>query len=239
MAIVTDWAVLERPDGLMRMYMARPEGGTAGPGLLIVQEAFGLTEHLQDTCRRFAEEGLVAIAPELYYRFAKRTVPYEEVAAARGLRAQLTDDQVVDDLSTALRYLGARGEVRSGLVGAVGWGSGGRDAFSLATRNLDVLALVAYYGPIAAEDPSAPIQRATKLEAPALLFYGEADHDISSHQIERIRKTLDGLGKDYDIVTYPGADHGFFCAARPTYDADAAADAWTRTVDFLYERLEG
>jgi carboxymethylenebutenolidase len=224
----------------MRLYMARPQGGTAGPGLLIIQEIFGLTDHLQEVCRRFAEEGFVAIAPELYYRFATRKLPYDDPAPARSLRQQLTDDQMVDDLSTALRFLGARGEVRSGLVGAVGYGAGGRDAFVLATRNSDVLALVSYYGPIAGQDGSAPIHASAKLEAPALLFYGEDDALIPAAEVERVQSTLDGLGKDNEIVTYPGVGHGFFCDARPeAYDADAAVDAWKRTVDFLYERLEG
>lgn len=240
MGIVTDWAVIDTSDGPMRMYMARPDGGTAGPGVLIVQDAFGLTDHLQDVSRRFAEEGFVALVPELYHRFATRKVSYNDPSAARNLRQQLTDGQVIDDLTLALRFLGARGEVRSGLVGAVGYGAGGRDAFLLATRNPDVLALVCYDGPIASEDPSAPINEGASLEAPALLFFGETDHLIPAPEIARLQDQLTRLGKDHEIVAYPGAGHGFSCEARPDgYDPNAAADAWTRAIDFLYERLEG
>ncbi|MEA2642614.1 MAG: carboxymethylenebutenolidase [Chloroflexota bacterium] len=240
MAVVTDWAVIETSGGPMRMYMARPEGGTAGPGVLIIHEIFGLTDHILDVSRRFAQEGIVALAPELYHALPTRTAPYEDVAGARALRQQLKDDQIVDDLSGALRFLGARGEVRSGLTGVVGYCSGGRDAFMLATRNSDVLALVSYYGSITGDEPSAPINAGGKLEAPALLLYAERDHLISAEQVERVRDTLTRLNKDFDIVTYPNVGHGFFCDARPdSYDADAAADAWNRTVDFLYERLEG
>src|SRR5438876_11042992 len=148
----------------MRMYTARPDAGTAGPGVLVVPEIFGLNEHVQDVCRRFADEGFVALAPDLYHSFAKRTVPYDDVAAARSLREKLTDQQVMDYLDAALRLLAARGEVRSGLVGAIGFGSGGRDAFLLATRNPDVLALVGYYAPIARDEPFAPIKASGRLQ---------------------------------------------------------------------------
>ena len=240
MEVVTDWAVLDTSDGPMRMYMARPQGGTAGPGVLIVQDVFGLTEHVQEVSRRFAEEGFVALVPELYHRFATRKVSYEDVSAARSLRQQLTDDQVMDDLSIALRFLGARGEVRSGLVGAVGYGAGGRDAFMLATRNPDVLALVCYYGSIAPDNESALIHASANLQAPALFFYGETDSIIPAAEVDRVEDMLTGLGKDHEIVTYPDVGHGFACEARPEgYDPDAAADSWSRAVDFLYERLEG
>ena len=140
--VVTDWAYLDTADGQMRMYMARPEGGTAGPGVLVIHEIFGLNEHIQDVCRRFADEGIIALAPDLYHGFATRTVPYDDVPAALKLREQLTDEQLLDYLNLAFRFVGNRGEVRSGLVGVVGFCSGGHDAFMLATRNPDVLALV-------------------------------------------------------------------------------------------------
>jgi carboxymethylenebutenolidase len=188
--IVTEWLVLDTADGAMRMYTARPDSGTAGPGVLVVPEIFGLNEHVQDVCRRFADEGFIALAPDLYHSFAKRTVPYDDVAAARSLRQKLTDQQVMDYLDAALRVLAARGEVRSGLVGAIGFGSGGRDAFLLATRNADVLALVSYYAPIARDEPSAPIKASGRLEAPALFFFGEADQVVPADQVDSVRNAL-------------------------------------------------
>ena len=239
-AVVTDWAYLDTSAGTMRLYMARPQGGTAGPGVLVVQDAFGLNDDIQQICQRFAREGFVAIAPELYHGLSPRLASYEDVAAAQSLRQQLSDDQVVDYLSTGLRFLGARGEVRSGLCAAVGYGAGGRDAFLLAVRNPDVLALVSYAGSIAPDGPASPIEASAKLDAPTLLFFGEADETIPAAEVSRVRETLLKLGKDFDLVTYPDAREGFFCDARPDrYDPKAAEDAWTRTVDFLYERLEG
>lgn len=142
MGVVTQERNLETSDGLMRVYMARPEGGSAGPGILVVHELFGLTEHIQGVCRRFAEEGFVAAAPDLYHRLRTKTVPYDDVPAAMGLRKQHTEAQIIEDLDITLRFLAARGEVRSGLCGVAGFCSGGLDAFALATRNSDVLALV-------------------------------------------------------------------------------------------------
>jgi carboxymethylenebutenolidase len=240
MALVTDWAVVETADGPMRMYMARPEGGTAGPGVLVIQDMYGLTEHTLDVCRRFADEGFVALAPELYYRFPTRAVEYEDPQAANKLRLQLTGDQIADDLFLAFRFLGNRGEVRSGLVGVVGYGTGGRDAFNLATRNSDVVAVVSYYGSIGADEPSPPLAASASLLAPALLFYGEDDDSIPAAEVQRVQDALTKQGKDFEIVTYPAVGHGFFCDASPnTYDAESADDSWTRAVDFLYQYLEG
>jgi len=99
---VTDWAIIDTAVRPMRMYMARPEGGTAGPGVLVVHDAFGVTDHLQEMCRRFAEEGLVALAPELYHGFATRAVSYDDPAAADALHEQLSESQLMDDLFAAL-----------------------------------------------------------------------------------------------------------------------------------------
>jgi carboxymethylenebutenolidase len=240
MTVVTDWEIVDTSYGPMRMYTARPEGGTAGPGVLIVSDRFGLTNHIQDVSRRFAEEGIVALAPDLYHRLGTRAVAHDDPDSADALRAQLTDTEIIDDLTLALRFLGARGEVRSGLTGVVGYGEGGRDAFLLATRNADVLAVVAYGGAIAADDPSAPISASPDLQAPALLFVGEEDETTPAADCEYLQKTLDSLGKDYELVSYPGARAGFFCEARNgAYDEKATEDAWTRSVDFLYQRLEG
>ncbi len=239
MGVVTQERYVETPGGLMRVYMARPEGGSAGPGLLVVHEMHGLDGHIQDVCRRFAEEGFVAAAPELYHRLRTRVAVYDDVAAAMGLRKQHTEAQLMEDLEIALRFLGARGEVRSGLCGAIGFGTGGRDAFSLAARNSDVLALVSFYGPIVGDETDSPISRAATLEAPALFVFGGKDPLMTPEQIEQVHSTLEGLGKEFEIEVYPEAGHGFFCDARPaTYDANAAADAWQKTVDFLYRYLD-
>jgi carboxymethylenebutenolidase len=240
MGVETDWEVVDTSYGPMRMYTARPEGGTAGPGVLIVADRFGLTSHIQEVTRRFAQEGIVALVPDLYHRLGTRAVPPDDPAAADALRSQLTDTEIVDDLTLALRFLGARGEVRSGLTGVVGYGEGGRDAFLLATRNTDVLAIVAYGGAIAAEDESAPIGGSPNLQAPALLFVGEEDETTPPADLEYLQKTLDSLGKDYELVPYPGAKSGFFSDERAdVYDEKAAEDAWGRTVEFIYQRLEG
>jgi carboxymethylenebutenolidase len=232
--------VIDTATGAMRMLMTRPDGGSAGPGLLLIPEAFGLTEHMQDVAGRFAEEGFASLTPDLYHRLGVRQVAYAEPSAAEKVRERLTDQEVMDDLDLALRFLGARGEVRSGLVAAVGYGAGARDAFRLATRNGDVLALVCYSGPVADDSPSAPIRDAQRLLAPSLLFFGEADDRIPTSHVERVGQVLSSLGKEHEIVSYPGARHGFFCSARAAdYAVAAAEEAWTRTVDFLYERLEG
>src|SRR5581483_7651827 len=128
-----------------------------------------------------------------------------------------------------------RGEVRSGLAAAVGYGSGGRDAFRLATRNPDVMALVGFGADVLSGDGSAPMQAVRSLEAPLLLFFGEADALTPPQHIEQVRAALDRAERDHEIVSYAEAGEGFF---RETGDGPAA-ESWTRAIDFLYERLEG
>jgi carboxymethylenebutenolidase len=240
MGVESDWEILDTSYGPMRMYTARPEGGTAGPGVLVVCERVGITEHIEGVCRRFADEGIVALAPDLYHRFSPRALGYDDLAGAAARRSQLSDQEVVDDLTIALRFLGARGEVRSGLTGVVGFGEGARDAFLLGTQNPDVLALVCFYGRMVSDQSGSVLEGAASLQAPLLLFYGEADLQNPPDERVRLQATLDGAGVDYDVVTYPDAAYGFFCDARPdAYDPKAAEDAWMRTVDFVYERLEG
>ena len=240
MGVVTDWAVLDTPEEPMRMYMARPEGGIAGPGVLVIHDIFGLTEHIQDVCRRFADEGFVALAPDLYHRYPVKTYDYGDGSGALGQRSRLSSVNILDDLSLAFRFLAARGEVRSGLVGAVGFCSGGRDAFFLATQNPDLLAAVSFYGPLAPDQPESPLRLASGLEAPLLLIFAEQDHLIPPSEVALVHDTLAKFGKEHETMTHAGVAHGFFCDARPdSYAPEAAAEAWTRTIDFLYEKLEG
>lgn len=239
MAVVSEWVTAQTSDGPMSVYIARPDDGVAYPGLVVIQEVFGVNDHIQDVTRRFAAEGFVAAAPEIYHRFETRTVPYSDVQAGLALRQRLSDDQVTEDVNVTVALLNSRTDVRSGQIGMVGYCYGGRVTYLLATRNPDIRAFVSYYGGrIVADDPSAPIHASANIRAPILLFFGEQDQSIPMEQVERIRETLTKLDKPHQIVTYPQAGHGFFCDARPAnYNAEAAADSWVRALAFLRQHL--
>jgi carboxymethylenebutenolidase len=239
MAVQADWVTTQTPDGPMRVYVARPEGAGPFPGLIVIQEIFGVNDHIQDVTRRFAAEGFVAAAPEVYHRLAQKEVPYEDLQTAFGLRSQLTDDQVMMDVDATYELLNRDPQVRQGQIGIVGYCYGGRVAYLAATRNPNLKAVASYYGGrIVADDPNAPIHFSANIRAPLILFFGEQDQSIPMEQVRQIDETLKRLGKQYELHTYPQAGHGFFCDHRPAhYNAEAAADAWAKTLQFFRQHL--
>ena len=239
MAIKTEWVTTQTADGPMRVYIARPEGAGSRPGVIVIQEIFGVNDNIQGITRRLAEEGFVAAAPEIFHRFERKLVPYSEMQEAMALRQRLSDDQVMMDVNATFDLLNAQPDVRGGQIGIVGFCYGGRVAYLAGTRNPNLKAIVPFYGGrIVADDPSAPIHASANIQAPMLLFFGEQDQSIPMAQVEQIRQTLTQLNKQFELVTYPQAGHGFMCDDRPaSYNEEAARDAWPRMVAFLKEKL--
>src|SRR5918998_2177619 len=126
MAVKTEWVTTNTPDGEMRVYVARPEGGEALPGVIVIQEIFGVNDHIQDVTRRYAEQGFVAAAPEIYHRFEQKEAPYTDVQAGFKLRQQLSDNQVMDDVNATFDLLSKHSDVQQGQIGIVGFCYGGR-----------------------------------------------------------------------------------------------------------------
>ena len=241
MPVQAEWVTTSTPDGDMRVYLARPEGTGPWPGLIVIQEIFGVNDHIQDVTRRFAAEGFVAAAPELYHRFeeSERDIPYSDLQRAFAVRSRLSDDMVMMDVDATYDLLNRRPDVRSGQIGIVGYCYGGRVAYLAATRNPNLKAVASYYGGrIVADEPNAPINFSENIRAPIILFFGEQDQSITMEQVRQIEATLKRLGKQYELHTYPQAGHGFFCDHRPAhYNAEAAADAWPKTLQFLKRYL--
>lgn len=246
MAITTRWVDLRGEDGSFRAYQARPSGEGRLPALIVAQEAFGVNEHVQDVTRRFAEQGYVALAPELFHRFPaeQRIIPYDQLPAARGLLNQLRDDQIIADIRASLLYLQGDFGVRADRIGIVGYCMGGRVAFLAAGTFPELAAAASYYGGRIVSDernearPTPPIELAEKIKAPIILFFGDQDQSIPVPDVHKIDETLKSLGKDYELKLYEGAGHGFFCDQRPSYHPEAAADAWRRTLAFFEQHLK-
>ena len=208
-------------------YLAIPASGS-GPVVVVIQEWWGLVDHIKDVCDRFAAEGFVALAPDLFH--GKKTKSPDE---AGKLMMALRIDEAEKDLSGAVRYLKDHDAASSGKVGVVGFCMGGALSLYTATKNRDVGACVVFYGGHPNVKPDLP-----RLNAPVLGLYAERDGFVTPEIARQLESELRKLGKPAEIIIYPEADHAFFNDTRPeVYNAEAAADAWRRTLKFLREHL--
>ncbi len=229
---------IETADGPMQGFLALPQSREARPGVVVAQEAFGVNEHIREVCRRLANEGYAALAPELYHRARPGTVfEYGDFAALRPLLNDLSNDGIETDLKAAIAFLRREPRVGKSPVSAVGFCMGGFVAFLAACRT-DVAAGVCFYGGgIVRQRPGAKMTpllgEAGRIDCPVLGLFGEEDASIPMEDVAQLRERLAALGKVAEIITYPGAGHGFFCDRRDSYRPKAAKDAWRRTLAWL------
>ncbi|HEY6866826.1 MAG TPA: dienelactone hydrolase family protein [Candidatus Eisenbacteria bacterium] len=222
----------------MDAYVSRPDGAPRVPAVVVVQEAYGVNGHIRDVCDRFAREGYLAVAPELFHREGRGVeVPYSDMESAlRHLRV-LTNEGLEMDLAAAFQHARSRSEVRPGEVGIVGFCVGGLAAFIAACRLAPDATVSFYGGGIARPRPQFKLQpvlrEARGIRAPILCLFGAEDQGIPPEDVAAIRDALDGIQAAHEVVVYPGAGHAFFSDARPSYHAPSAADAWRRTLDWL------
>jgi carboxymethylenebutenolidase len=225
-------------EGPMDAWLARPAGAGPWPGVVVVQEAFGVNDHIRDVCRRFAREGYVALAPEIFHSQGPGIeIPYTDMPPAMAQLALLTNDGLEVDLSAALDHVRGEEGVDTWRVGLVGFCVGGFAAFLGACR-LDPAATVSFYGGgIVRGRPGfrlEPIlEEADAIDAPLLCLFGSEDGGIPPADVEAIRARLEDRGVGNAVHVYEGAKHAFFCDQRPAYHPEAAADAWTRTLAWL------
>ena len=210
-------------------YLSAPESGK-GPGLIVLQEWWGLVPHIKDVCDRFASEGFVALAPDLYHGRAAKS-PDE----AGKLMMALDIERTEKDLRGAVQYLLAHERVSHERIGTVGFCMGGVLSLYAASRNAQVGACVVFYGIHPKVNP--PLE---DLQAPVLGLYAEKDDFVPPASVRELEERLRSLGKRVETHIYPGTDHAFFNDTRPeVYDPEAAADAWRRTIEFFRQNLGG
>ncbi|MGD0254700.1 MAG: dienelactone hydrolase family protein [Acidimicrobiales bacterium] len=210
-----------------RGYLACASGG--GPGVVVIQEWWGLVPHITDVCERFASSGFTALAPDLY-RGKQVTEPDEAGKAAMAMKA----DVAVRDMSGAVDEL--LKHATGNKVAVVGFCMGGGLALTLATRRPDAVSVcVPFYG-ISMRPDLQPDY--SKLDAAVLGHYAELDEYCPPDAARDLEARLRGLGKEAQIHIYPGADHAFFNDTRPeVHNAEASALAWQRTLDFMRSHL--
>jgi carboxymethylenebutenolidase len=227
----TETVALQVGDGTtMNAFVATPAGGEKLPGLLVFQEAFGVNPHIRDITQRFANQGYVAIAPELFHRSGPGFEgAYNDFPACMPHMQALTPEGLISDAKAAFEWLQKNPRVLANSTASVGFCMGGRVSL-LANSTLPLKAAISFYGGGIAP---ALLPRAPQLNGPMLFFWGALDAHIPPDQIRLIIEALKEAKKTYVNVEFSDADHGFFCDARRSYKETAAKQAWDLTLRFL------
>lgn len=226
--------------GDLPVYVARPAMGGNLPTVLVVQEIFGVHEHIRDICRRLAKLGYLAIAPELYFRQGDPTAYKDVQALLKDLVSKVPDAQVLADLDACAAWAAANGGDANKLA-ITGFCWGGRITWLYAAHNPKLKAGIAWYGRLVGEasanNPKHPVDVAAQLKAPVLGLYGGADQGIPQDTIERMRGALKAAKVKSEIVVYTDAPHAFNADYRASYRAMPAQAGWARMVDWLKANL--
>ena len=208
-------------------YLATPASGS-GPGVVVIQEWWGLVPHVQDVADRLAGEGFVALAPDLYH--GRSTTSPDE---AGKLMMALEIDRAERDLRGAIDFLLARDDVAGTRVGTVGFCMGGQLSLFAACANVSVGACVDFYGIHSNVAPDL-----ASLEAPVLGFFAERDGFVTPEAARKLESDLRAAGKEVEITIFEGADHAFFNDSRPdVYHAAYADECWSRMIAFYRRHL--
>ena len=220
--------------GPVPAYRAMPEKGGKLPVVLVVQEIFGVHEHIKDVCRRLAKLGYFAITAELYFRQGDVTKFTDNQEIFAKVVNHVPDSQVMSDLDAAIVYAESTGKADTSRLGVTGFCWGGRITWTYCVHNPKVKAGVAWYGRLvaparAALQPAYPVDLAPHLKVPVLGLYGGQDASIPPDHVEQMRAALNGAGNTVsEIVVYPEAPHAFYADYRPSFRKEAAEDGWKR-----------
>jgi carboxymethylenebutenolidase len=228
-------------DGEIPAYWAMPEKGKDFPLALVVQEIFGVHEHIKDICRRFAKLGHMAIAPELYARQGDVSKMTEVSEIVTKVVAKVPDEQVMADLDAAVAYAAKSGKANTKKLGITGFCWGGRIVWLYAAHNPQLKAGVAWYGRLVPNDrsprnalqPKHPIDIAATLKVPVLGLYGADDEGIPLDTVEQMRAELKKSKTPSEIIVYPKTPHGFHADYRPSYRREQAQDGWKRLQEWF------
>ena len=225
-------------DGEIPAYRAEPATGDNFPIVLVIQEIFGVHEHIQDITRRFAQLGYLAIAPELFIRQGdvSKLSSTDEI---RPIVAKVPDAQVLSDLDATVDWAVKSAKGNANLLAITGFCWGGRITWLYAAHNPKLKAGVAWYGRLVGDatelQPKYPIDIASKLTVPILGLYGGKDTGISLDTVEQMRDRLKSSSSKSEIIVYPDAPHAFFADYRPSYREKEAKEGWKRLLAWFKE----
>jgi len=219
--------------GQIPAYRAMPASGTRFPVVVVVQEIFGVHEHIKDVCRRLAKLGYLAIAPELYARQGDVSKISDMKQIFETVVSKVPDTQVMSDIDAAVAWTKESGKTDASKLGITGFCWGGRIVWLYAAHNPQLKAGVAWYGRIVGQtnelQPKYPLDVAATIKAPVLGLYGGADQGIPVETVEQMRQALKAAGNNQsEIIVYPDAPHAFHADYRPSYRKEPAEDGWKR-----------
>ncbi len=213
-----------------------PAAGNSFPAIIVIQEAFGVTKHIEKVCDRFAQEGYVAIAPALYHRENPNPkLGYDEMPAVMNYMGALKDDELLEDINVTIDYLQNHYQRTMGQkIGIVGYCVGGRITYLAATGCPELSAASVYYRILVpfGEGP-APVELTNQIKIPVMGNFGADDTNPSPDDVQTIEAKLKEAGVTYDFKSYDGAGHGFNCNERDSYHEASANDALTRTLGWF------
>ncbi len=225
-------------------YLAMPTEAGSFPGVIVLQEIFGVNDHIRDVTRRIAQEGYVAIAPALYQRQApgfETGYTAQDIAIGKQYKEQTQASQLLSDIQASIDYLISQTPAKAHSIGCIGFCFGGHVAYLAATLP-DIQSTVSFYGagiPTWAPGGGEPtITRTKDIRGGTIyLFFGKEDASIPPQHIDQIEEALEKHQIPHRILRYEGADHGFFCDQRASYNEAAAADAWEQVKYFFRQDL--
>jgi carboxymethylenebutenolidase len=232
MSVTTQWIDIKTDDGTFGAYLAIPHTGK-GPGIVLLQEIFGVNAHIRSVAEQYAADGYVVLAPDIFWRQEPRVeLAYDEAGWKRAVELMQAMDmsKALADIALTAKTLRARPEVE-GKIAAIGYCMGGRLAYN-AVANGDVDTAIAYYG----GGIQNQLDRADEIKVPFLMHFGGNDSHIPADAVKSIAERFEN-NTNVEIHVYPGAEHGFNCSHRDSYHQRAAAQAHGNSLIFLSENL--
>jgi carboxymethylenebutenolidase len=224
-------------DGEIPGYRAMPATGGPFATVIVIQEIFGVHEHIRDLCRRFAKLGYFAVAPALYAREGDVSAMSNIQDIITKVVSKVPDPQVATDIDSTVAWAKASGKADTARLGVTGFCWGGRQTWLYAIHNPDVKAAVAWYGPLGGKTdelrPKTVLEAVKDLKVPVLGLYGGADQGIPNADVEKMKDELKSGNKASEIVLYPDTPHGFHADYRPSYRPEQAKDGWMKLQDWF------
>ncbi|VVP91278.1 Carboxymethylenebutenolidase [Pseudomonas fluorescens] len=232
MSVTTQWIEIDSADGKFGAYLAIPHT-RKGPGIVLIQEIFGVNEHIRSVAEQYAADGYLVIAPDLFWRSGQRIeLTYDEAGWKRAVELMNATDvgKAQEDIGLAIDALKAQPGLDGGIA-SIGYCFGGLLSYHTAANGLVDVA-VAYYG----GGIQNQLERADEIDVPLLMHFGEEDSHIPLDAVEKIAERFEN-NDNVEIVVYPEAEHGFNCSHRDSYNQRAAAEAHGNTLIFLGQEL--
>lgn len=234
---------LNRQGGKLPLFVAAPGARGPFPSVIVVHEIFGLNDHIMDICRRFANEGFAAFAPDLFAYAENLPKDRNDLAAMRSVWAAIPDSQFIADLQAVHTYASSGALATPEQIGTIGYCMGGAMAFMFACETPEVAWCADYYGRIfypqlTETKTKHPIDYTEGLNCPLLGAFAGKDELITAEHIGKFNERLKASGKRFNISVYENAQHAFFNDQREFYNAEAAADVWKLTLDLARKSVK-